>query len=509
MITEKNVNSIYQKLLDQASKEFECSNYNVALRNVENAARWAYNFNVFYTDSRAELLLKSISRRCLEKKQAIIEKERFVVLDTEGLDNRGLTQQYLRALEANHFEYLFITLRSDISPLKDTIAEIENSTYGHVITFEGKKLTLMEKAERIRNMIIQFHAGKVLLHLMPWDVSSLIAIYSIEGVESYNINLTDHAFWLGASFINFNIEFRPYGKTVSLQKRRLSLEQLLEYPFYPIKPLKNNFEGFPEIPHDSIVIFTGGAPYKMTDADNTFFLKIIDGILGLSPKVVVLVAGFSRNDVSFQNNIKEMKHKDRVYNIGIRKDINEVYKHSDIYLQTYPSYGGLMTQYAIMNRKPVLNFVKKGEIISFEGMVNHFGKGTKCFENYDEFISYGKRLIEDKEYRVSEGEKGYNLMMNEERFNKMFVEVIFNHKNNFSWPTIDIDYESVSNSYISLAKIQNYAILRLLVNEYGCFRCLCLFPDCWHFILPWIYKNKLIYKIKNGVYRLFHGNNTL
>lgn len=508
LIQKETVRYIYDRILLRANNNYQISNYNEALRDIEIAAKWAYNLNAFFSDEKTENFLKRIGDDCLEKKVIVGHNKRFVLLDTAGLDNRGLTQQYIRALEFNQFDYLFITLRSDISPLEETIAEVISSSHGHVLTFEGKNnLSLLEKAEIVKEAIVDFHASRVLLHLMPWDVVSLLAVHAITGLLTYNINLTDHAFWLGSSFINYNIEFRAYGKTVSIQKRNLDTNKILELPYYPIKPKQSKFDGFPEIPNGSVVVFTGGAPYKMSDKDNTFFLKIVDGILGISPKVIVFVAGFALNDVAFEEKTKGMKYRERIYNIGIRKDVDEVYKHCDIYLQTYPFHGGLMTQYAVKNKIPVLSFIQKEEKEALEEIVNHFGKAIKCYDDFDSFIVYAKQLIDNPVFRVSEGEKLSSVMMDEKRFNELFPDVILQNRVLFNWPTIEIDYDTFSQKYLMWENSQGHKGIKFLINHYGGLHCLCLFPKCWRILVHFIDIQMIMYETKMWILNVYKNRN--
>lgn len=76
-----------------------------------------------------------------------------------------------------------------------------------------------------------------------------------------------------------------------------------------------------------------------------------------------------------------MRNSLSVFLIGDRHDINEVFKHSDIFLNTYPIGGGLMTQYAAANSKPILSLGVKDEIDTYivEEMVNQKGVGTRTF----------------------------------------------------------------------------------------------------------------------------------
>lgn len=52
-------------------------------------------------------------------------------------------------------------------------------------------------------------------------------------ITRYLINLQDQTFWLGGNAIDYSIEFRPFGASVSMERRGLKREQLLMLPFYP------------------------------------------------------------------------------------------------------------------------------------------------------------------------------------------------------------------------------------------------------------------------------------
>jgi hypothetical protein len=121
--------------------------------------------------------------------------------------------------------------------------------------YTSDKYNYVNVASQIASDIKSFSPRNILLHLAPWDVVSLMAIANISGATKFNINLTDHAYWLGATFIDYNIEFRGYGEVLSLQKRGLKQSQLIRLPYYPIASKYTTFQGFPELPSDSVNFF--------------------------------------------------------------------------------------------------------------------------------------------------------------------------------------------------------------------------------------------------------------
>lgn len=445
-----DIKDIYNKLVDVAKKALKKNDYNASAKFIREAAKWAYNTNIFYYEPELEILLKTLSDKYLQKKEIIPNINKYILLDTEAIDNRGLTQQYIKAMIANKIEFQFITLQTKTDLIKDTLSIIKSYQKANIIIIKGVNNDDVLLARTIQNEIYKFSPEKILLHIKPWDVTSLLAIHSITGSKIYNINMTDHAFWLGASFIDYNIEFRPYGMTISKEQRGLKDNQLLPMPFYPITSGKNTFEGFPNETIGKIIIFTGGSPYKMYDKEQTFLLKIIDSILSLSDKTVVLLAGVPKNNPIIIDAISKMDNSDRLIFLGTRKDINEVFNHCDIYLNTYPVEGGLMLQYAATNAKPIISYTNnaKGRKEAVESFVNHYNDSFNTFTDIKDVINYTRNLLYDSEFRKNEGLKNKESVMNEDSFNHVFYQTIMSNKNQFLWTDLDIDYESISNLYI-------------------------------------------------------------
>ncbi len=462
-IDREAVLRVYDDMKAKINTNISSGNSIEALRQISQSARWAYNFNFIYTDIQIENDLRTIADKHLKHiKIDTLVKNRYVFFDTAGLDNRGLTQQYLRALMTLGHEFLYIYIEDNIKNIPEILREIDEYPKGEHLLFNNQTLNELQKSRCIIDKLVAYKPEKILLHLMPWDVVSLMSIYCIKGPVTYNINLTDHAYWMGASFVNYNIEFRPYGKTVSLERRNLSIEQLLYLPYYPIRSKYTPFKGFPELPHGSVIVFSGGAFYKMFGENDAYF-KMVDAILGLSPNVVLLLAG-GGDEVLMKKKIEAMNHGDRVYLIGNRKDIDEVFKHCDIYLGTYPSAGGLMSQYAAMHAKPIIAYYNPQRTgTRVEGIVNHRGKGVSSFSDMPELLSYASLLIKNKDFRIKEGIRAKEALTTEELFVTEFSKLMESRKNTVTWENEDVDYEAMENRYLDIENNCGYASLRGLV----------------------------------------------
>ena len=273
----QEIQNVFYKIKSLAEKAFENKNYELCLKYIEIAADVAYSFNWKYTDEDLENLLVAISDSIITEKSVFIPIQgRIVFYDVFALDNRGLTQQYLRALISWDVELLFIFEGNDLSNSEQILSEIQSYSKAELFVVD-KNLTKIEKIKCIYNKIIDFKPDKAFLHLYPSSVVAVSVFNALKEVTRYQINLTDHAFWLGSKCIDYSLEFRDYGCTVSYEKRNLARNKLLIQPYYPIMDCKP-FIGFSsDIPENAIKIFTGGSYYKLYGKGGFFFklLKIV------------------------------------------------------------------------------------------------------------------------------------------------------------------------------------------------------------------------------------------
>ena len=469
-----DIRKIYKSLIRKASKKVTQRKYTDAIHFIKASARWAYDFNLFFTDFKVECLLKQISEQIA--KPVKVEKHiynRCVLIDSFCLANRGLTQQYLRAMMSNDMEIMLIYTKIGGIVDSDIIEELKSYNKYTIITFNNTDE--IKQTKEIIKRITDFSPKHIFLHITPWETVGLMACHLIRDTDIYNINLTDHAYWIGSSFIDYNIEFRPYGKTISLEKRGLKEDQLLQLPYYPLNPINRNSYELPNLPINAVRFLTGGSPYKMLGKNDIFF-KIMECVLSVGDNVYILVAGFNDGGV-FNEKLKRIKGNERVFLIGNRKDIDSVFARCDIYLGTYPVAGGLMSQYAAKNGKPIVAYHEYGES-KLEEVVNHFQHDFKTFTCIKQLTEYVRKLVVNKDFRLQEGLKLQKGLMTEDRFNISFVKVISERKKLWNWENDYIDYNAISSRYIDLENKNGYASTKRLVKNVG--KATFTMPECWH-----------------------------
>ena len=485
--------NIYRKLTTKAARLLSHKNYLQSLHYIKCAARWAYELNFLYADRDLERILIDITDESITKVNITSPSpDRFVLLETHGMDNRGLTQQYIRAFISMGVEFLYISIDCKRNKCTDILNELQEYKKATVVLYDSS-IDEIEKTKQIISKIEGYKPSKLFLHIMPWDTTSLMVAHSLQGVTKYNINLTDHAFWLGVSILDYNIEFRSYGQTVSIEKRGLKKSQLLCLPYYPVLSKDSvDFLGFPKEVEGKTILFTGGAYYKMFGQDGKFF-TIIDQLLDQNNDSVVLVAGDGDRN-TMDKLLSKLRNRNRVYLIGNRCDINEVFKACDIYIDTYPISGGLMAQYASLNSKPILAYSDFTTFSSDQhNMLKVMGNAVCGYNNIDDFLSYSKKLLYDLKYRSSEGIKNMNLVPSVEDFNDTFRKIVKTHENKYTWDRLSIDYDTMSSVYLNVENNTGSASIGLLKNlKYR------VFVDCYEHLFHFIkfFSIKVLSKFK-------------
>jgi len=494
--TIEKVQQLYDKVKDLAKDSFRKGNWNEALTRIDLAANIGYTFNHIYTDADLEEMLFALSENIISKKSDFIpKKDRFVFYDSFGFSNRGLVHQYIRSLISWDVDFLYICGSYNLKTATVLINEIEEYSKSKVFILDNK-LKKTEQIKILHNQIYEFNPANAFLYLNPWDVVAITTFYALPKIKRFQINLTDHTFWLGVGCLDYTLEFRNYGCTISEQKRGIKRSKILLQPFYPII-IPSKFKGFPkEVTSDKVVIFSGGAYYKIY-GDNDKFFFILKRLLEINPNVIILFAGWGE-DKPFKQFIKNNHYESRIILLGFRNDINELFVNSDIYLGTYPVCGGLMSQYAAINGKPILAYTKNGSGGNLEELILHNPPKNGLILTHselDEFFLEAKILIEKKSYRESIGLLLRDCVISPEQFNSELHTLITKHQEIRKFKSVFVNYElnfeqnlEIENKYQKSIGFTFFSRLNLSALKYFPFITLKLIPT-------------LIYKYNTNIVR--------
>lgn len=445
-ITKEIIFDHLELFKQNAKKSFQSKQFSNAIKYLECFARLAYQYNLFYTDDDAENLIDELGNALIGKINIDKDKNKILFYDSFALDNRGLTQQYLRAIFSWGSELLFITNAKTIG--KDILSELNSYPNARILKFRNGDI---EDYRIVINEIKGFCPEKILMHLSPWDISGLLVLNALKNTDRFLINLTDHAFWLGRKCSDYVLEFRGYGAKVSVEKRKIEPDKLILQPYYPILN-KYEFKGFP-FKTDKIIAFAGGSLYKISGRNNLFLETIKEALLK-NDQFVFVLAGHGDKKI-IHKFIRYNRLEGRFFVLGDRKDLSAVFENIDIYINTYPIIGGLMTQYAAIHNKPIIGFSTPDlfAINDTEDILQVANNKVLIKLSKGDFINYLHKLIIDKEERKKNVEITKGSVISFEDFNKRLFRNLYIHENKIalkSYVAINIDYNAISDLYLEM-----------------------------------------------------------
>ena len=421
ILTEPFILSFYDTLKQKAQRAIKRRSFDSALHYLEAAENTAYKFYLCHTDSDIEQMHTEIATHLTTVTDFAPVEGRVVMVDTFSQDAQGLTMQYLDAIIAAGWDLLYITTfgldDSRSVKLKQTL---EAYPKAQVLT-APRLSSYMKRCQWIYDAIVEFAPQHLFAHIDPSAVIPVTVLYALpRAIKRFQINLTDHTYWVGAGCMDYSFEFRTYGASLSVVHRGLSEEQILLQPYYPVMR-KTAFDGFPKEVEGKVKIFAGSSYYKIIDSRDSFFL-LSKAILDANPSAVILFAGGGNRNI-LDSRIEKYGLQGRFIPIGQRGDIFQCYLHSDIYLSTFPKFGALMAQFAAHASLPVLALAEKdsGRV---EEVICQKQQETISFSTIDDLVSESRRLVDDVDYRRAKGEKVHSMVMGVNEFNHSFRKAV-------------------------------------------------------------------------------------
>ena len=474
-LTKKDIQRGFEAIKKKADRVSHEGSYTSAKRYLDDCSTVASQFNLKYADDDLERMLKYLAEKTI---QQVSEYEpladRWILYD-DFCTTYVLGLQWHEAMALSGRQILYLTTRDVIAESRhknilDRVAEYSNVTAESIPQGDD-----FERAQVLYDAIIRSRASKIIIHKRPTrSVIDMVLPVLPSGLTSYVINLSDQTFWLGARSVDYCLEFRPFGASVSLQRRGLQRNQLLMVPFYPADD-RNAFAGFPsECSAGKTVIFSGGDFYKTLDEKRVYW-KLIQKILNHYPQVVFLFAtkNIPEGDRDINRFIEENHFEGRFIYINFRPDIYQVFAHCDIYMGTSPVSGSLMSQLAAINAKPILQYYEPGtpddETEQAICINDHF---AISFQDEDGFLKEADRLITDKEYRQEQGVRLQKAMMQREQFNSLVLKTLETNQTQFPVNDFEINYQVLDDRWYYLEKAGYLQTMPYIYSTLGARDCL-------------------------------------
>lgn len=436
MLMKETIMDLVLQMKKKIQREIGKRHYEQALKLISCCADILYLSNIYYVDNDLEHNISVIANSIELDHFSVPDNDVVVFFDGFGFNDRGLILIYLKAL-CKLKRVVYVTYEDQRNEIPDILEVLKiNSCIANFI----KRGSFQNRIMELNRIILRERPKYFFLYSTPNDVVGTVIMYKYDGlVTRYQINLTDHAFWLGAKCIDRCIEFRDYGAKVSNKYRGISKEKIVKLPFYPEMHHERPFQGFPfDVRENMKVFFSGGALYKTLGGNGKYY-QIIEKILSRHTDTIFWYAG-SGNDAELKKIID--KFPGRAFFTPERSDLFQVLKHSRFYLSTYPICGGLMYQYAASSgRVPVTLYFDE----CTDGFLINQDKIGVEYHTVDALYEEVDRLLDDDNYFREREQQMYNCVMTETEFDRK-LELIIREEQ----PKDDIKYsELITDSFRS------------------------------------------------------------
>ena len=446
----KTINAEYDRYCGEIERAIQTGRTERAAAMLSVCGELLYESNQSYTDDRLESYMEALSELTNDDRFSGIKgKEKTVLFyDGFGTDTRGLALVYLKALIGLGYKIIYVSpLHSrDKQPVIDSLLA-GTETVKEYVDFRHQYL---KQQEGLQQIILKHEPSIVFYYSLPNDIAGLLCFMQLKGiVKRYFINLTDHAFWIGRDAADHYIEFRGYGKSVSIQHRKLGKEKLIDLPFYPYIHKDTEFKGFDFNTEGKKILFSGGALYKTIDEKGTYY-KLITRLLDENKDLILLYAGYGMTD-ELDKVLKN--YEGRAYKVDERKDLFQLMKNITLYLNTYPIIGGLMTQYAVAAGKLPLILKFDDEC---EGILIGQGERKIEYSSADALAEDVQKLLSDDDYLRKREKLLENSLITEREFENQLGKAIKNGYTDFDFEVKEYDDLRLRETYIDRFDMDEY-----------------------------------------------------
>ncbi len=481
-ISPKEIQKSYAVLKGVARRHLDAGRIEDAMETIRHCVVLAQQFNWIYADADLEQMEKEIGERLIPRhiEDYKVDNNRVVVFD-DFCVTFVLALQYIEALVKNGKEVMLLSTRPIEGPNNIRFFEyLKRYEKLQIVRIEEPQVDA--RMQKINNTIIEYRPSQLLLHLYANSIIIPILFCLPKQIKSYLINLADQTFWLGAGAIDYCIEFRPFGATVSRERRGIKPEQQLMLPFYPIVD-NNPFQGFPNecTEEGKVLIFAGSDIYKVLD-EKRMFWHLVKRLLDTFPEIVFLFATKADDiGIDFLHKfISDNHYEKRFLYTQFRPDIDEVLAHVDIYMGTCPASGSLMSQLAARNAKPILQYYYPGTPDDeTEQAICINDKFQISFQDEEAFMMEAHRLIKNADYRKAQGKRLQQAMIQPEQFNKALESLLATNQSPFPVETIEVDYKMLEERWYALEKAGFLNTLSYLFGLLGKKKCLKYAPTLY------------------------------
>lgn len=425
----KKIDLVIKKLNDIISDKIINKDYIGALSVIAASASLQNDANQRYVDDFLEKSIVKLSNIMIRVPKCYNSNKNTVLFyDGFGLDLRGMAITYTRAIVKAGFKLIYVIPKGRINNIPHIVKELKGYD---VIIEQINTRSYRDGIDALNNIFKANRPQTAFFYTTPEDVIGALVFAAYKGkVNRIQIDLTDHAFWLGRDSVDFAVECREMGASIAVHERRFNKNQIKRLDILTYINRDRDEESLPFDINKERYIFSGGSLYKTFGDKELLYYKTVRHILSHYKDIYFLYAGFG--DASEIIRLST-DFPGRVYIVPERTDFFYIMEHCVFYLNTYPMFGGMMMRYAALAGK--LPMTLKHEHDSDGLLINQPQLGIE-YDEYKEFIIEIDRILLNDSYRLEKEKKMIGSVITEEVFNRNIKTLILNNETEFEFKSI-------------------------------------------------------------------------
>lgn len=434
------VEIVIEKLKKIIKTQIDKKNYEVALTAAKTLSGIYYDYNQIYTDKELEDDLLIIRDAILEKEAYEPDKKCVFFYDGFGIDLRGLAVVYAHALAKLNYKVIYACPNTSQGKIPHIISEFDKERTE--IIYIDKSISNIERAKQINGIFEKYKPSVAFFYTYSSDIEGAISFSNNDSTTKFQLDLTDHAYWIGINAFDYIINGREIGASIAHFERGIPKNRIIKLDCAPYINRDGCNAPLPFDIEKEEYIFTGGALYKTLGDKDLLYYKTIDNILENFPDMKFLYAG-SGDTAEMQKFIS--KYPNRAFLINERSDFYEIIKHCVLYINSYPMFGGLMMRYAALAGKIPITLKHDNDA---DGILINQANLDIEYENYNQYIVEIHKLLSDNSYRNQKEKKLAGSVMTEDDFERNLKLLIEENRTEYCFDEISrFDTTEFRNEY--------------------------------------------------------------
>lgn len=381
---------------------------------------------------------KSIECVNLEtNRQEKTDKRRVLHVVSEAYNTGGHTRLAKNWIERDDESIHSLVTTWNSNSIPSWLKDVVKASGGELFELKSESDCFMDRSEELRRIAYEF-ADIVVLHVHMYDPIPIIAFGVEGGPPIVYMNHADHCFWIGSSIVDICVDISKYGQLVTKNRRGIDKSILLPIPLSPtINDIdKNTIREKYNIGKDKTVLLTIASEYKFKGLkDGIDYCSVMKDVVNEFEDVVLIVIG--PKDTGKWRELSELTNY-KVKVMGIQENIDEFYKMSDIYIESFVVGSFTSRLDAIKYNLPALKFENK-RYPSMSVLVDELEK-LNC-KNVNEMI-FNINLLKNKNDDILEKSNYMTdlVIKNHVKNTKMYIQNIYGDCKKHT-----VEYKEVNN----------------------------------------------------------------